>query len=322
MRTRRYVILAAAVLLGPPPLYPQPTQQSVEAQLDSAARIVHSLRDTLAARLKGYRRIAPPSLTDLNPMAGEHWINPRFNRTRALDLARPAYLMYYPFIGDDSLTLVGVGYTVAQPADSDPPIAFAGAGHRWHVHLPCGGVPGLGTILAESSTACDEFGGRPGQWQIAMVHVWADTVPSPDGPFAQFNPALPYLVVSIDPPSVEEFSDHDTSRLLRELALALGETFGAVPRMGARIAQNPDSVFADHVRPYRDRIRALLPALREAQVHDDATRFYALANEAIAAWQPIRAAYLDAAFSPQHQLILSRWFEAAITGYHRTQLPH
>lgn len=322
MRARRLVTLAAAVLLGSPPLCAQHTPSPTNVQLDSAATITQQLSDTLTARQNGYHRIAPPRLTDLNPLAGEHWINERYNRSQVLDLARPAYLMYYPFIGEDSLTLIGIGYTVAQPAGSDPPAGFAGDRDRWHVHLPCSGVPGVNAILAESIEQCEEFGGRYGPWQIAMVHVWADTVPSPDGPFAQFNPALPYLAVGIEPPSAEDFTDQARSRLLRELALALGETFGAVPRMGARIAQNRDSIFADRVRPYRDRIRALLPALREAQVHDDAARFDALANEAIAAWQPIRAAYLDAAFSPQHQSILSRWFEAAITGYHRTQLPH
>ena len=122
----------------------------LQRQLDSAAVITAQLTDTLAARRAGYHRIAPPSLTDLTPFAGEPWINERFNRTQKLDLARPAYLMYYPLVGEDTLTLVGVGYTVAQPAGADPPHGFEGDGDMWHVHLPCAGVSGLRGILSES----------------------------------------------------------------------------------------------------------------------------------------------------------------------------
>jgi hypothetical protein len=186
------------------------------------------------------------------------------------------------------------------------------------VHLPCAGVPGLRGILAESIGSCEELGGTPGTWQIAMVHVWRPEFDSPDGHFAQFNPALPFLVLGIQPPTREELGDSGNGRLFRALGLALGETFGAVPRLGARIAQNPDSAFADSVRPYRDAIRALVQQLRFAR--GDVTSFQQLAREAVAQWQHLRHAYLEAAVSPEHRIILNRWFEAALAGHHRTQL--
>lgn len=288
--------------------------------LDSARRVAAALADTGAALRGGYRRIAPRSLTDLNPLVGEHWINERYNRSTVLDVAHPAYLMYYPLPGREGPTLVGVGYTVAQPAASPPPTALFGPGDRWHVHLPCADVPGLRGILVENVEDCREFGGAPGTWQIAMVHVWVEAVPHPDGEFAQFNTALPYLAVGIAPPSVAELADAEHARWWRELGLALGETFGAVPRMGTRIAQRPDSSFAHRVRGAREEIRALRGPLRAAREAGDAAEFQALAAMAIGAWRAIRDAYLDGALSPQHKTILERWFAAAVAGHHGTQL--
>lgn len=270
-----------------------------------------------AAEQVGYHRIAPPSLTDLNPFAGEHWIQERYNRTDTLDLSRPAYLMFYPRIGPDSLTLVGVGYTVALPADSAPPVGFTGDADRWHIHLPCKGIPGLRSVLAEGVEDCRSLGGTHGPMGIAMVHVWTG-VPSPDGPFALFNTALPYLATGIEPPNAAELADPARARFFREVAFALGETYGAVPRMGARIAQNRDSVFADRVRPFRERIRALLPALRVTR--PDSAHFRELGEHAVAEWRRIRDSYLDAAYSDEHRTILDRWFRAATAGHHRGQL--
>jgi hypothetical protein len=235
-----------------------------------------------------------------------------------LDLARPAYLMFYPVLGADSMVLVGVGYTVAQPVGSAEPDGFAGTADRWHVHLPCGGVADLQGILAESIAECQEVGGTPAQWQIAMVHVWL--VSNPDGPFGQFNPALPFRATSINPPTARELADSGRGPLLRELGMALGETFGAVPRLGGSIAQDPDSVFADQVRPYRERIAALVPTLREARARSDSITFFAVAEQMSDAWRPIRDAYLAHARSPSHRLILDRWFAAALAGHHTTQL--
>jgi hypothetical protein len=62
--------------------------------------------------------------------------------------------------------------------------------------------------------------------------------------------------------------------------------------------------------------------LRAARDAGDEAELLSLAAQAIAAWRSIRAAYLEAATSPQHRLILDRWFAAAIAGHHRTQLHH
>ena len=102
--------------------------------------------------------------------------------------------------------------------------------------------------------------------------------------------------------------------------MALGETFGGVSRMGAHIAQHPDSGFADRVRPHRQRIRALVEPLRGARAGGDTASFHAVARQAVGEWRLIRAACLDAATSSQHRLILERWFAAAVAGHHTTQL--
>ncbi len=313
----RSLLAVAAVSALVPGLFAQDV--SLRRQLDSAAVVASSLATPEAAERAGYHRIAPPSLTDLNPFAGEHWIQERYNRTRTLDLAHPAYLMYYPHIGPDSLLLVGVGYTVALPAGESPPPGFDSEEDRWHIHLPCQNIPGIRTTLAEGIDDCRSLGGTHGPMGIAMVHVWTG-VQSPDGPFALFNTALPYLATDIEPPSASDLADPKRGRFYREVAFALGETYGAVPRMGARIAQDGDSVFADRVRPHRERIRALLPALRTAR--HDSTRFRAQGERAIAEWREIRDAYLESAYSAEHRMILDRWFQAALAGHHRGQLSH
>jgi len=294
---------------APVDLSPASLADSTRKQLDVARAVAARYASPAAARRDRYHRIAPPELTDLNPVAGEHWIKERLLRTRTLTIDQPQYLMYYPGLGADSLTLVGLAYAVGIPAGSPQPDGFAGDDDHWHVHLPCTRVPGLGGILADSREQCLMLNGQPGTMQISMLHVW--TVASPDGPFAHYNPALPYLVSGLAVPPDDEFQLPERGRLLRELALALGETYGAVPRMGARIAQQPDSLFADLVRPQRERLRALVPALRDAQQQGDTAQFTNIALAAVRAWQTIRTAYLDAAVSPEHRSILGRWFEDA-----------
>lgn len=291
------------------------------AQLDTATIVAEGLADRVAALRAGFHRIAPRAANDLRPFMGEHWINERNLGVRFLDLQRPAYLMFYPLAGSDELTLVGTAYGTVQPAGEPVPNGFAGSNDRWHTHVPCANVPGLDALLAENTPHCLALGGKPGATHIAMVHVWVNK-DNPLGPFAHDNPALPYVAVGLTPPTAENMANPERARWLRALGLALSETYGAVPRLSSRLELHPDSTFAQTVAPMRERIKRLLPRVRTADSDGNATEFERLGNRAIAEWQHIREAYLDAALarSPELRSLFQRWFEAALDPMHGSKM--
>lgn len=291
------------------------------AQLDSAIAVALELASPLAARRAGFHRIAPPSVPDLSPLMGEHWINERNLGGESLDLTRPAYLMFYPLGNTPEQTLVGTAYGTVQLPEAQLPAGFAGNDDEWHIHLPCTGVPGVSTLLAEGVEDCRALGGEPGTNRIAMVHVWIN-IPNPDGPFAHDNPALPYVAVGLTPPTADDMADLERAQWLRALGLALSETYGAVPRLSSRLELHPDSTFARTAAPLREQIRRLLPRMRLADRNGDAAEFERLGDRAIAEWQHIREAYLDAALARSRELrsLFQRWFEAALDPMHGSKM--
>lgn len=291
------------------------------AQLDSAVAVALELASPLAARRAGFHRIAPSSVSDLNPLMGEHWINERNLRGELLDLTRPAYLMFYPLGSSPEQTLVGTAYGTVQLPEAQLPDGFAGNEDEWHIHLPCTSVPGVSTLLAEGVEDCRALGGEPGTNRIAMVHVWIN-IPNPDGPFALDNPALPYVAVGLTPPTADDMANLERARWLRALGLALSETYGSTPRLSSRLELHPDSTFAQTVAPLREQIRRLLPRMRLADQNGDAAEFERLGDRAIAEWQHIREAYLDAALarSPELRSLFQRWFEAALDSMHGSKM--
>ena len=291
------------------------------AQLDSAIAVALRLASPLAARRAGFHRIAPPSVPDLSPLMGEHWINERNLRGESLDLTRPAYLMFYPLGNSPEPTLVGTAYGTVQLPEARLPDGFAGNEDEWHIHLPCTSVPGVSTLLADGVEDCRALGGEPGTNRIAMVHVWIN-IPNPLGPFALDNPALPYVAVGLTPPTADDMADLERAHWLRALGLALSETYGAVPRLSSRLELHPDSTFAQTVAPMRERIKRLLPRLRTADSDGNATEFERVGDRAIAEWQHIREAYLDAALarSPELRSLFQRWFEAALDSMHGSKM--
>ena len=291
------------------------------AQLDSAVAVALELASPMAARRAGFHRIAPPSVPDLSPLMGEHWINERNLRGESLDLTRPAYLMFYPLGNTPEQTLVGTAYGTVQLPEAQLPAGFAGNDDEWHIHLPCTGVPGVSTLLAEGVEDCRALGGEPGTNRIAMVHVWIN-IPNPLGPFALDNPALPYVAVGLTPPTADDMADLERAHWLRALGLALSETYGAVPRLSSRLDLHPDSTFAQTTAPLREQIRRLLPRMRLADRNGDAAEFERLGDRAIAEWQHIQEAYLNAALarSPELRSLFQRWFEAALDPMHGSKM--
>lgn len=312
----RLFLSAVAALSGAAAAAPLSAQHDhpapfAAAQLDAARRFSLSVAKPIDAHRLGFHRIAHRGIKDLNPFVGEHWINEWNLYGDSLDPARPAYIMFYPVLPDSAP--IGFAYGVAQRSGSPPPDGFAGEADVWHVHQTCHDLEALGSALVRSVDDCTALGGRPGSSQIAMVHVWLEPA-NPDGPFAAFNPALPFVATGLAPPTAEDMASPARASRLRRLGLALGETFGAVPRTGGLVDNPRNAEFRSRVAPHRDSITALLPALRDAERHGDRDRYDALATEMIAQWEAVRAAYLELAGSDAARTLLERWFEAAVLG--------
>lgn len=162
-----------------------------EVQLATLRAAVARYGDRSAAERDGFRRFERGGG---DPLMGQHW----FRKDRVdepFDPARPSTLIYAELGGEHRL--VGVAYTVYQRPGEPVPEGFAGDADRWHVH----DVADLGRILLadrpvvrwlfERRVARGRIGAGDGRTALAMVHVWL--IDNPDGPFANRNPALPYL---------------------------------------------------------------------------------------------------------------------------------
>lgn len=284
------------------------TTETARQQLDSAAAASRRLASPRSAAIADYRPLSPGS-SDFNAIVGEHWLNGRLLGPGRFSFARPAYLMFYAFSGDT--VLVGMAYGVGQAPGAPVPEGFDGDADRWHIHFFCTGIPGLGSVLGEHAEDCRALGGKSGESQIAMVHVWVN-VDNPDGQFAPFNPALPFVATGLKPPTAQDLSDTRRSRRLRSLALALGETFGATPRAGSLITARRDTAFEHRVAPSRERIRALISELKGTENGQDRKRYDAIADRMIGEWRAIRQAYLDHAGSKALRTIIERWYDVAV----------
>lgn len=167
------------------------------AELEAVRRATTRYLDPAEARADGY---APTRFALDLPLMGEHWVN-RELLDRPVDLLRPAVLQYVELGGYRAL--VGVAYA-RRMAEGEPlPEGFAGDADVWHEH---------------DFTAL-------GEGRIAMLHAWL-WAPSPDGVFAERNPALPYIRAGLPP----EWAQPDGEASARGVALLVP---GACRRLGA-----------------------------------------------------------------------------------------
>jgi len=309
---RTLAVAALGLLpLAAKPVWTQSPPDSLEPMLRQVrqAAAVYAVPDSALRR--SYIRLRPiRRVPGLNPFVGEHWFNPRWLRLPALDPERPAYLMYYPIGGSERL--VGVGYAFNQASGAAPPPGFAGASPPWHLHHPCRGLPGVGSLLLGSASECRDLGGTPGTTQIVMVHVWLE--PNPDGVFGSENPALPFMAAGLAAPDSLAFADPRQGLAIRRLGLALAETVGARPRYGTMSEFGPDSAkFRGRAGPLRARLRSLADSLRSAGGRDDQAAYDRFAGEAGAAGDRLRRVYLDLAPGPVPRRLMEEWFEAVLT---------
>ena len=234
-------------------------------QLDEARRAVAPYATPAAAIAAGYRPVFGQV-----PLQGEHYVRTDLVFGGSFDVARPSVLMFAPVRGTP--TLVGMAYAFLQPTDAPTPTGFDGLGADvWHAHD--GLVP------------------MPGR-RLVMMHVWlTDT---PDGPFARYNPWLPFRAAGLVPPTAATLADTVAGTPARRLGFALALATQP-PLLFTILERRGTDALRTAAARERAAIAALVPALVAAERAGDRTRYDAVAQQAIAAADAFAAAHRDAA---------------------------
>jgi hypothetical protein len=259
-----------------------PVSAKAHAQIAEVAHAVRELSSTTAAAGAGFRPVF-----GWIPTMGVHWIDhASMMGTAPQNLLKPDNLMFSRIAGRDSL--VGAAYAYFGSADdSTRPNLFDGA-PPWHEH------PDLAP---------------PGE-TLTMLHVWF--VPSPDGAFAGTNPNLPFWAAALDAPDASRMHDPAFSSRVRRASLALAEvvdTTSILPQLERR-PQVRAAIVA-----HRDSVRALIPALLNAQRAHDAAAWDHVADQLAAQWDAMDAIYIGAARTADGRARIER-FIAMLLGEH------
>jgi len=281
---------------------------AAERVLVEARRAAALIPDTAAARAAGYIPIEEMGIPDRNPFQGQHWYNGKLADTlAAARLESPAFVMFAPVNG--TLQRIAVAYSARLRLEAAPP---PGLGEdstvMWHSHVLCGFTAPSGRPVVDQvpdTAVCRARGGTPRPRKTIMVHVWTD-VSNPEGLYGHDNPALPFIVLGLTPPAVK-------SRASRELALALGESYGARIENGYLIEQaSENAALVDSLRAHRAAIVALVLELRRADAAHDAQAYDRVATRIRAHGKAIEHVYEQMA-KPDALADLRRQYESILT---------
>jgi len=157
-----------------------------------------------------------------------------------------------------------------QPTDSAPPAGFDGAQDAWHAHERLANVPGR---------------------HLVMMHLWF--VDTPDGPFARYNPWLPYLAAGLAPPSAAELARPESGERARRLGLALSLAT-APPLLFQMIEMQTGEAFRARTATHRAALDSAVRGLVAAERAGSATR-ERLADDALTQADSLVALYRGAA---------------------------
>ncbi|MFL5582232.1 MAG: hypothetical protein ACJ8AO_17835 [Gemmatimonadaceae bacterium] len=241
-----------------------PVSAAARAQLDEARRATAHLATPEAAIAAGYRPMFGNA-----PLQGEHYVRFDLVFNGDFDVERPSVLMFAPVNG--KATLVGAAYAFLHPTDSAPPAGFDGVADEWHAHERLTRTPGK---------------------HLVMTHAWF--VDAPEGPFARYNPWLPYLAAGVTPPSAAELARPESGERARRLGLAL-----ALARTPPLLFQMLDRQRGDSLRtrtaPHRAALEAAVSRLVAAERVGDAAERGRAAAEAAMRADSLVAAYREAA---------------------------
>ncbi|HEX2080122.1 MAG TPA: hypothetical protein VHG08_20645 [Longimicrobium sp.] len=299
-------LLAAAVPLhtsagirggaGPHPADSVPGQDErlsarARAQLAEARRATEALRTPEAAMAAGYALMFGNV-----PLQGEHYVRIDLVQAGRFDVRRPSVLMFAAVAGKP--TLVGVAYAILHPSGAPMPDGFDGTADEWHAHDDLADVPGK---------------------RLVMTHAWFAS--SPEGAFARYNPALPFLAAGMTPPSAPELRDPARADRVRRLGRALALA-GELPPELAALERSAPGELLGRLQAHREGIRALVPRLREAEAAGDEAHYAHLVAEAVGHSEAMIALYREAAPHAGARRDLDRVLAQFLAGEHHAHGDH
>lgn len=253
-----------------------PLSAKAQAQIDSVRRAVSRYADPQTAEDAGYQPVF-----GLVPLQGVHYVRPDLVRDSTFNLTKPPVLMYAPVAGKPKL--VGVAYAYEHPRSRPVPEGFDGPNDDWHTH--------------------DELSRDPSE-HIVMVHLWLTD--APDGPFARYNPYLPYMAASLKRPSASQLTAMTAKgERARRFAFALA------------IATHPPQLFdvletrggpelTKVAYPHRRALVMLVDSLRVADEQGDRAAYDRIVTKAIAHTDALMAAYRGTVRSPQARAFIDK----------------
>jgi hypothetical protein len=292
-----------------------------------AEEIVAGLHDKAKAYDAGFRPPIEGRLVDRVPFQGEHWIhvNRVFRQYASSvlpgpsaaepDLAKPTFVMFSP-VGTE-IKPVGLAYTRLLAPDEKTPQRLGTVDAPWHEHQTCLDIPGEGRSLAHGDEDCLARGGRPTQRRVGMVHVW--TTPNPEGDFANYNPALPFLALGLTPPTSAALADPRQALRIRWLALALAEMYDArLPYARQSEHFNRSLPLAKSLARHRTAIAELVPTLRASDEGGRQAEYDQAVDQAIRHGKAMYHVYQQMAATPAVRSQLEAEYQRVLRpGHHR-----
>ena len=240
-----------------------------QAQIDSVRQAVSRYADPQTAEDAGYQPVF-----GLVPLQGVHYVRPDLVRDSTFNLTKPPVLMYAPVAGKPKL--VGVAYAYEHPRSRPVPEGFDGPNDDWHTH--------------------DELSRDPTE-HIVMVHLWLTD--APDGPFARYNPYLPYMAASLERPSASQLTATTTKgERARRFAFALAIATHP-PQLFDVIETRGGPELTKVAYPHRRALVTLVDSLRVAEQKGDRAAYDRVVTKAIAHTDALMAAYRGTVRSPQ-----------------------
>jgi hypothetical protein len=246
------------------------------AQIDSVRQAVARFADPVAAEDSGYQPVF-----GLVPLQGVHYVRPELVRDGSFDLTKPPVLMYAPVKG--KATLVGVAYAYEHPRTQPVPEGFDGPSDDWHAH--------------------DELSRDPAE-HIVMVHLWLTDAPG--GPFARYNPYLPYMAAALERPSASELTA-PTARgeRARRFAFALAIATHP-PQMFDVLESRGGEELTRAAYPHRRALMAAVDSLELAQKRGDKAAYERLVTTTLAHSDALMATYRTTVRSPRARQFIDK----------------
>jgi len=269
-------ILCAAPVLGAQSVKGSGLTPKARAQIDSVRQAVAQFADPRVAEDSGYEPVF-----GLIPLQGVHYVRPDLIKGGQFDLTKPPVLMYAPVKGEPKL--VGVAYAYQHPRNEPPPEGFDGRTDDWHSH--------------------DELSRDPDK-HIVMVHLWLTDTPG--GPFARYNPYLPYMAASLKRPTAAALNANSpTGERARRFAFALAIATHP-PQLFDMIESRGGEELTRTAFPHRRALMMAVDSLALAEKRGDTATYDRLVTQTIAHSDALMAAYRGTVRSPSARELIDK----------------